>query len=134
MRRILTGLFAVLLLCCTDQTKTLPVDDETRAGGVALECYRALYIQNKPEKFIRGRVIADSINEEQRQQLIMFYKQHVLKTERQRGVVRNIDFSHAEPDTALHTMQVFLKMTYDDASQEEIVVPMVEKNGEWRMK
>ena len=30
--------------------------------------------------------------------------------------------------------QVFLKMTYDDTTQEEIVVPMVEKGGEWRME
>jgi hypothetical protein len=112
----------------------MPVDDEMRAGGVALECYRALYIQNQPEVFLKGRAIFDSLDEEQCHQLITFYKQHVLKMERQRGTVRNIDFSRAELDTTLHVMQVFLKMTYDDTTQEEIVVPMVEKGGEWRME
>ena len=135
MRGLLIGLCAVtMLLCCTEKTQTTPVDDETRAGGVALECYRALYIQNQPEAFLRGRVVFDSLDEEQRQQLITFYKQHVLKVERQRGAVRNIDFSRAELDTALNVMQVFLKMTYGDATQEEIVVPMVERDGEWRME
>ena len=135
MRRILIGLCAaMMLLCCTEKTQTVAVDEESRAGGKALECYKALYIQYRPDVFLKGRVIADSLNEEERQQWITFYKQHVLKMERQRGPVRNIDFCRAEPDTVLHVMQVFLKLTYDDATQEEIVVPMVKTGHDWRME
>ena len=77
---------------------------------------------------------ADNLSSEQQQQLLTLYNQHVLQVGRQHGGVRSIDFSHAEPDTALNIMQVFLKMTYTDNTQEEIVVPMVQADGEWKMK
>ena len=132
---VLTGvLFAAMLLCCTEKAPAPPVDEGLVAGGVALECYKALYIQKRPEVFLRKRIMADNINEEQREQLITLYKQHVLRIERERGAVRNIDFSRAEPDTALHVMQVFLKLNYGDGTHEEIVVPMVQVHGEWRME
>jgi len=31
-------------------------------------------------------------------------------------------------------MQVFLMLNYADSLHEEIVVPMVMRNGEWKMK
>lgn len=127
-------LLTTMLLCCTAKEPAPPLDDGARAGGVALKCYKALYIEKRAETFLNGRISTDNLSSEQRQQLLTLYNQHVLQVGRQHGGVRNIDFSHAEPDTALNIMQVFLKMTYTDNTQEEIVVPMVQADGEWKMK
>ena len=134
MRKILIGLCAALLLCCTESAPVQPQDDGLQAGGVALKCYKALYIENRPDVFLNGRAAAESLSSDLRQQLLTLYRQHALKVEREKGGVRHIDFSRAEPDTTLHVMQVFLKVTYGDTTQEEIVVPMVHAGDEWRMK
>ena len=101
---------------------------------MALECYKALYIHNRAETFLKGWVSANSLSEEHRQQLLTLYRQHVQQVNRLHGGVNRIDFSRTEPDTALNVMQVFLKMTYTDNTQEEVVVPMVQVDGEWKMK
>ena len=129
-----TILLATALLCCTSKESATPLNDEARAGGVALKCYKALYIENRAEQFLNGSLSYDSLSSEQRQQLLTFYNQHVAQVGREHGGVNSIDFLRAEPDTALNVMQVFLKMTFTDNTQEEIVVPMVLADGEWKMK
>ena len=37
-------------------------------------------------------------------------------------------------DAALGVMQVFMTVTYGDQSQEEIVVPLVKVDDEWKLK
>jgi hypothetical protein len=123
-----------LLLSCTAKEPAPPLDDGARAGSVALKCYKALYISNQAETFLNARVSANSLSDEQRQQLLQLYRQHVQQVDIQHGGVNRIDFSRAEADTTLSIMQVFLKMTYTDNTQEEIVVPMVQVGNEWRMK
>lgn len=127
-------LLSVILTCCSGKEPEAPVDESLRAGGVALECYEALYIDNRPEAFLNGRVGARSLSDENRQQLLTLYKQHVMEVNGQHGGVAHIDFMRAEPDTALNVMQVFLKMTFVDGIQEEIVVPMLQADGKWRME
>lgn len=127
-------LMALTLLCCAGKESAPPVDEGLRAGSVALECYEALYIDNRPEAFLNGRVGARGLSDEHRQQLLTLYKQHVSQVNDRHGGVAHIDFSRAEPDTALNVMQVFLKMTYVDGIQEEVVVPMVQADGKWRME
>ena len=127
-------LLTTMLLCCTAKEPAPPLDDGARAGGVALKCYKALYIEKRAETFLNGRISTDNLSSEQRQQLLTLYNQHVLQVGRQHGGVRNIDFSHAEPDTALNIMQVFLKMSFGDATDEEVMVPMVLTNDKWYMK
>ena len=37
-------------------------------------------------------------------------------------------------DTSIHVTYAFLLLSFRDSTQEEIAVPMVEVDGEWRMK
>jgi hypothetical protein len=48
--------------------------------------------------------------------------------------VTSFTASRATMDSTLQLMQVFLLVNYADSMQEEIVVPMVERNGKWKMK
>jgi hypothetical protein len=42
--------------------------------------------------------------------------------------------SNAKTDTIQKYTNVFLVLCYGDSTNEEIVVPMVEREGRWRMK
>lgn len=122
------------LLGCTAKEPAPPLDEGAQAGGVALRCYKALYVDNRAEKFLNGRSDAGSLSDDCRQQLLVLCRQHVQQVGRQHGGVTRVDFLQAQPDTALRVMQVFLKLTFGDATQEQIVVPMVKAGDEWKMK
>ena len=53
---------------------------------------------------------------------------------RDNGSIASVKASRAINDNSLQLMQVFLLVSYADSTQEEIVVPMVEREGEWKMK
>ena len=48
--------------------------------------------------------------------------------------ILDIRISNVTTDTVLNYTNVFLVLCYGDSVNEEIVVPMVERNGSWRMK
>ena len=127
-------ILTVMLLGCTAKEPAPAPDEGIQAGAVALKCYKALYIEDRAETFLLGHANTGSLSPEHRQQLLQLYSQHVLKVNRQHGGVKSIDFSRAERDTALNVMQVFLKMTFANATNEEVVVPMVLTNDKWYMK
>ena len=48
--------------------------------------------------------------------------------------IREVRVSNAKTDTLAGYTNVFLILCYSDSVDEEIVVPMVERNGRWQMK
>ncbi len=48
--------------------------------------------------------------------------------------IREVRISNARTDTTLKVTNVFLVLCFGDSVNEEIVVPMVERQGRWKMK
>jgi len=69
-----------------------------------------------------------------REQLLTGYKQFMAQQQKTHQSIRSVQTTNARMDSTLQLMQVFLLLEYGDSTQEEIVVPMVEHDGRWRMK
>ena len=54
--------------------------------------------------------------------------------EKEHHGIREVRVSNAETDTIQKITNVFLVLCFGDSISEEIVVPMVEREGRWRMK
>jgi hypothetical protein len=50
------------------------------------------------------------------------------------GGISSVMATNVQMDSTQNVMQVFLMLNYADSLHEEIVVPMVMRNGEWKMK
>lgn len=124
---------AVLLLAGCGRRPAGEVTPEERAAAVAKSCYEALY-QGHPELFLDGRDGAGQLPADYRSQLLDAYRQHVSETENNHRGVRSVAVSDCQRDSTLGVMQVFLVVNYGDGTKEEIVTPMVERNGVWLMK
>ena len=99
----------------------------------AVDCYEAL-LDGDYVTFLEGRAGMDSIPDSFREQLLVSYKQFMhLQQEAHQGI-KSIEPMRALPDSSLNLIQVFLLVSYADSTHEEIVVPMVEHDGEWKMK
>ncbi len=134
MKRIHCILFAVAVLlsaACSDKEPQLSA--EQQALSTAETLYEALY-DGDYNTFLDGRIHASEMPESYRKALITNFKQYVAKAKSQHGGVSAIKGSRAQMDTLLHIMQVYLLLHYKDSVTEEIVVPMVDDDGTWKMK
>ena len=53
--------------------------------------------------------------------------------EEHKGMAK-VNVLNAKADTARHVADVFLQVAFGDSTKEQIVVPMVEVKGEWKMR
>lgn len=86
------------------------------------------------DKFMEGRSGNDSLPESYREQLLASCKQFVAQQEKLHQGIRSVSVSNSNIDSTQHLIQVFLILNYGDSTQEEIVVPVVERDGKWKMK
>lgn len=123
----------LLLGCASEHKDGAPLSAEEQALLRATELYTALYMGDV-ERFLHGRVASDSYDDEYSRQLLDNYRRHVGSVNTDYGGVARVEASRAEPDIVLGVMQAFLVLTYGNGVREEIVVPMVEDGGRWKMK
>ena len=61
-------------------------------------------------------------------------RQFMAQQEKDHHGIREVRISNAQTDTIQKVTNVFLVLCFGDSINEEIVVPMVERQGRWRMK
>lgn len=103
-------------------------------ASLAAEGYYRHLTAGEYEQFLQGKAGADSLPEDYREQLLTGYKQFMAGQQKTHQGIRSVQTTNARMDSTLQLMQVFLLLEYGDSTQEEIVVPMVEHDGRWRMK
>ena len=64
----------------------------------------------------------------------MNLRQFMAQQEEVHHGIREVRISNVQTDTAQKVTNVFLVLCFGDSVNEEIVVPMVERQGRWRMK
>ena len=131
MRHLLLLLGAVVVMafsCCADKVSS----EEVVATTAKL--YYDYLLEGKYEDFVAGidRHIqgADDYDEQLRANARMFVDQ---QRERHEGI-REIDIVNAVVDEKAHAANVFLLLNFADSTSEQIVVPMVERDGIWYMR
>lgn len=103
-------------------------------ASLAAKGYYTHLMNGEYEAFLEGKAGADSLPEGYREQLLTSYRQFMAQQNREHHGILDIRVSNAATDTALNYTNVFLVLCFGDSVNEEIVVPMVERNGRWRMK
>jgi hypothetical protein len=86
------------------------------------------------EQFLEGKAGSDSLPELYREQLLTSCRQFLAQQQKLHQGITDISVSSARRDTLTDYVSVFLLLKFGDDTSEEIVVPMVEHNGKWRMK
>ena len=124
---VLPILIVIVVACSTG------VSREEQAALAAKGYYTHL-VQGEYEQFVEGRFMADSLPADYRSQLIEGYKQFVAQQMEARKGIQEVSVSRAYTDSLAGYTNVLLMLCYGDSTTEEVVVPMVERNGRWMMK
>ena len=128
MRKLVYLILIVIVVACSTG-----VSREEQAALAAKGYYTHL-VQGEYEQFVEGRFMADSLPADYRSQLIEGYKQFVAQQLEARKGIQEVSVSRAYTDSLADYTNVLLMLCYGDSTTEEVVVPMVERNGRWMMK
>ena len=130
--RLLVGA-ALFTVHCSLFTSCGRASKEELASLAAKGYYNHL-IHGEYEQFLEGRFMADSLPEDYRSQLLDGYHQFINQQQKARKGIREVRISRAFTDTTQNYTSVLLMLCYGDSTFEEVVVPMVERDGHWMMK
>ena len=103
-------------------------------ASLAAKGYYQHLIEGDFDHFLEGRVMADSLPDDYRSQLIDGYSQFLAQQVKARGGINEVRISRAYTDSTQQYTSVLLMLCYGDLTTEEVVVPMVEHDGRWMMK
>ena len=129
MKYLPAFILAIMLLCVACGN---PSPEEL--ASIAAKGYYKHLVNGEYEAFLEGKEGADSLPDDYREQLLTSYRQFMAQQNRDHHGILDIRVSNATTDTTLNYTNVFLVLCFGDSVNEEIVVPMVERNGSWRMK
>lgn len=103
-------------------------------ASLAAKGYYQHLIEGDFDHFLEGRVMADSLPDDYRSQLIDGYSQFLDQQVQARGGIKEVRVSRAYTDSTQQYTSVLLMLCYGDSTSEEVIVPMVEHDGRWMMK
>ena len=127
---ILFSLYTITFLwACSEVT---PEEQAARAARTYYQCL----VDDRPAEFLQGKADADSLPAAYRSQLLVAINQYCADMRDKHNGLREVQVSEnvARRDSSLHLTYAFLLLCYGDSTQEEITVPMVERDGQWLMK
>ena len=118
----------VVLGACGSATKE-------ELASLAAKGYYEHLIHGEYEQFYEGMDQREFTSEAAyRSQMLDNLRQFMARQEKEHHGILEVRVSNAATDTVQQFTNVFLVLCFGDSTNEEIVVPMVERNGSWRMK
>ena len=128
MRKLAVMVLLAVLAACGNATKE-------ELAALAAQGYYDHLIHGEYEQFYEG-MDQRALSEEPayRSQMLDNLRQFMARQEQEHRGVLEVRVSNATTDTVQQFTNVFLVLCFGDSTNEEIVVPMVERNGAWRMK
>lgn len=127
-KSVLTVLFgSMLFLACSLSSEEM--------ASLAAKGYYDHLINGEYEQFLEGKDGIDSnAAEDYWRQLLDNCHQYIRQQETAHRGISEVRVVSAKNDTLQNYMNVFLVLCFGDSTNEEIVVPMVEREGRWKMK
>ena len=133
MRKYLVSLVFLVAACGGPSREEL--------ASLAAKGYYEHLIHGEYEQFYEGmdqRTLSDgtTLSDEAvyRSQMLDNLRQYMARQAQEHRGVLEVRVSNATTDTVQQLTNVFLVLCFADSTNEEIVVPMVERHGAWRMK
>ena len=128
MRKLVVLVILAILAACGSATKE-------ELASMAAKGYYDHLIHGEYEQFYEGMDQREFTGEaEYRSQMLDNFRQFMARQEKEHHGVLEVRVSNVTIDTVQQFTNVFLVLCFGDSTNEEIVVPMVERNGSWRMK
>lgn len=122
-------LLLLLLVACRPHT-----EDRAELAAYAAKSYYDYLLEGKYDFFVAGMDQPDSIPEDYRLYLISNARMFMSQQQTEHKGINGTSIVDAVVNEENHTANVFLSLSYGDGTVEQVLVPMVERNGLWVMR
>lgn len=130
---MLVASISMLMACHKDDAAQTVRDGRLRNEDVE-EMYRP-YLRGEYDVYVAQMESLDDKPESYRQEMAMLMKQrHRQQEEDHSGGPLSCRVKKLEFDADSTFCSAFLLVTYMDTTEEEILLPLVRKNGQWRLR
>ena len=127
MRKYLVSLVFLVAACGGPSREEL--------ASLAAKGYYEHLIHGEYEQFYEGMDQRELSGEASyRSQMLDNLRQFMARQEQEHRGVQEVRVFTVTTDTVQQLTNVFLVLCFGDSTNEEVVVPMVERHGAWRMK
>lgn len=109
-----------------------PAPEELAAQ--AAKTYYDHLIAGRYAEYVEGLNVPDTIPDDYREQLVTNAKMFAAIQHREHQGISGVDVLRTKTDTLSGHTLVYLMLCFGDSVREEIVVPMVEHGGVWKMR
>lgn len=112
-------------------------DNSMKPEEIALQAAKVYYdrlLQGDYDAYVDGTLHGDSVPSAYRQQMVLNMQMFMERQEREHGGISTVTPLRAVMDSSTNTVNAFLTILYADSVQEEIVVPMMEREGVWYIR
>ena len=124
----LLGFLGILVMSCGNPTAE-------EMASLAAKGYYEHLIHGEYEQFLQGKVGLNKHSEQEYwNQLRDNCHQFVHQQEQAHRGIHEVRVVNAKTDTLQKYTNVFMMLCFGDSTNEEIVVPMVERDGRWYMR
>ncbi len=141
MKKLLAFSIGLLSLCCWVSCSSQTPEEQ--AAQAALSYYQRL-MEGYPDGLQAAKSDNDSLPADYREQRQRIFQQYTHDIEQKHGGLQAVSLSQnaarrdsfriAGEDQWQQVVYAFLLLQFRDSTQEEIVVPMVQREGEWVLK
>ena len=102
----------------------------------AAQSYYQRFLDGYPDGFLAGKAAYDEMPADYRDQLVKANEQYMKDVEQKHNGLRSVVVSPnvGRIDSTLHVVYTFLLLSYGDSTKEEVTVPMVQVDGDWKMR
>ena len=109
-------------------------DKQDFAAANAAKDYYELLIAGQYGQFVRGMNYANPIPDSYREQLELNARMFVNEMNADRKGLREVRVINCVSDSVLPAANAYLMLCFGDSTFEQVVVPMVKRDGRWYMK
>ena len=125
---ILLAVVAILFLGCGRDA------EPEKVVATTAKLYYDYLLDGRYDDYVAGIDGADSLPSGYKEQLRDNIKMFMARQRQQHKGINTFGIVNAEIDEDSHTANAFLVVNYADSTSEQIVVPLVERGGVWRMR
>ena len=131
MRKFFFFLLFPLLVACSGKPSG---PDAALLASQAAKVYYDQLLHGDYAAFVDGMNMNDTVVPAYREQLITNMKMYLGQQKKEHMGIKEVKALRAVRDSVNNKVDAFLLFCFNDSTKEQVVVPMIEKDGAWIMR
>lgn len=131
-RLLLIGFVALSIVGCGDKKPSVGAPSFTSLEDTTALYYYGLRAEGRLEEYVSSMQSCEGTTPEYKARLVEMLRHHQTEIAKRKGGVAHVEVLRKELHDRDSMANVFLAVTFQDSTREEIMLPLVFDKGQWK--